>query len=44
MSFTGKDFRHFFALPNLYFHAATAYGPPAPQRRAHRKRDFLGAE
>ncbi len=44
MSFTGKDFVTFFALPNLYFHAATAYDLLRHKGVPIGKRDFLGAE
>ena len=42
MSFTGKDFVTFFAMPNLYFHATTAYDLLREKGVALRKQDYLG--
>ncbi|HEY2444948.1 MAG TPA: DUF1993 domain-containing protein [Rhizomicrobium sp.] len=43
MSFTGRDFVTFFALPNLYFHASTAYDLLRQKGVEVGKRDYLGA-
>ena len=42
MSFAGADYLLGFALPNLYFHAATAYDILRANGVALGKRDFLG--
>ena len=43
LSFAGADYLLGFALPNLYFHAATAYDILRHNGVALGKRDFLGA-
>ena len=42
LSFAGADYLLGFALPNLYFHAATAYDILRANGVALGKRDFLG--
>ena len=42
MTFAGADYLLGFALPNLYFHSATAYGILRHNGVAVGKRDFLG--
>ena len=42
MSFSGADYLLGFALPNLLFHAATAYDILRANGVALGKRDFLG--
>lgn len=41
MTFTGKDYLLHFALPNFYFHAATAYGIMRHNGLEIGKRDFM---
>jgi uncharacterized protein len=41
MTFTGKDYLLHFALPNFYFHAATAYGILRHNGLEIGKRDFM---
>lgn len=41
MTFTGKDYLLHFALPNFYFHAATAYGILRHNGLDIGKRDFM---
>ena len=41
MTFTGKDYLLHFALPNFYFHAATAYGILRLNGLEIGKRDFM---
>jgi hypothetical protein len=41
LSFTGKDYLLHFALPNFYFHAATAYGILRHNGVEIGKRDFM---
>jgi hypothetical protein len=43
MRFTGREYVFGFVLPNVYFHAATAYGILRHAGVALGKRDFLGA-
>ena len=43
MTFTGEDYLLSFALPNFYFHLATAYGLLRNAGLAIGKRDYLGA-
>jgi uncharacterized protein len=43
MRFTGREYVFGFVLPNIYFHAATAYGILRHAGVALGKRDFLGA-
>ncbi|MFA5898898.1 MAG: DUF1993 domain-containing protein [Hyphomicrobium sp.] len=43
LSFTGQDYLVFFALPNFYFHAATAYDILRHNGVPVGKLDFLGA-
>lgn len=43
MTLSGADYLAGFALPNLYFHAATAYNILRHRGVALGKRDFLGA-
>ncbi|EYD77645.1 hypothetical protein Rumeso_00811 [Rubellimicrobium mesophilum DSM 19309] len=43
VTFTGRDYLWKFALPNLYFHAATAYNILRHNGVELGKRDFLGA-
>lgn len=42
MRFTGREYVFGFVLPNVYFHAATAYGILRHAGVALGKRDFLG--
>ena len=42
LEFNGADYLHHFALPNLYFHVATAYGILRHNGVAIGKRDFIG--
>jgi hypothetical protein len=44
MSFTGRDFVTLFAMPNVYFHATTAYDLLRQKGVPLRKQDYLGAE
>ncbi|HET6632492.1 MAG TPA: DUF1993 domain-containing protein [Rhodanobacteraceae bacterium] len=44
MHFSGQDYLLGFALPNLYFHCATAYDILRQAGVAIGKRDFLGAD
>lgn len=41
LTFTGKDYLLHFALPNFYFHAATAYGILRHNGLEIGKRDFM---
>lgn len=43
MTMSGHDYLWFFALPNFFFHAATAYDILRANGVALGKRDFLGA-
>jgi uncharacterized protein len=43
MRFTGREYVFGFVLPNVYFHAATAYGILRHAGVALGKRDYLGA-
>ncbi len=44
LDFTGQDFLLHFALPNLFFHATTAFAILRHNGIEIGKRDFLGAE